>query len=108
MNEAYALSQACIFNPQPLEIVFCSINRNLSLKKKSKMGAMRSVAILLGAVACGLSIYSLISPFWAVNIQNMGGMQSMGTKALGLWKFCTKSTGQGNVSHHVQYIYVYL
>jgi hypothetical protein len=71
------------------------------------MGAMRSVAILLGAVACGLSIYSLISPFWAVNIQNMGGMQSMGTKALGLWKFCTKSTGQGNVSHHVQYMYIY-
>ena len=65
------------------------------------MGALRTIAIFLGFTACLLTTYSLVTPFWAENIQNAGGIQAMGTKALGLWKYCTKSTGQGNVSLNI-------
>jgi len=60
------------------------------------MGAIRAIGIFLAFSACGLSFYSLWTPFWATNIQNMGGFNAGEVKALGLWKFCTKPTGQAN------------
>lgn len=58
------------------------------------MGAMRAVAILLGATAVGLSVYATISPMWGTNVENVAGMPSFQKKAIGLWKACTAPNGQ--------------
>merc|ERR1712110_83501 len=52
-----------------------------------KMGAMRTIAIVLGLGAVCLTVYSTLTPFWAENIVNSGTIQ-MDKKAIGLWKYC--------------------
>lgn len=60
------------------------------------MGAIRAIGIGLSLIAICLTVYSLISPFWATNIQNNSGFQSMETKALGLFKYCVKGSSSPN------------
>jgi len=60
------------------------------------MGAIRTIGIALGLVAVTLTIYSTMTPYWGVNIDNNMGMQSMQDKAIGLWKACTRANGQSN------------
>jgi len=60
------------------------------------MGFMRILGVFLGIVAVGLSLFSLMSPKWAVNVKNAGGIQSMTDVAVGLWKYCTKNGQTSN------------
>lgn len=60
------------------------------------MGAVRAIGIFLALSACGLTVYSLWTPFWATNIQNMGGFNAGDVKALGLWQYCSKGSSDGN------------
>ena len=61
------------------------------------MGFMRILGVFLGIVAVGLSLFSLMSVKWAVNVKNAGGIQSMTDVAVGLWKYCTKNGQTSNV-----------
>jgi len=60
------------------------------------MGIIRTIGIFLSLIALSTAVYSLITPFWATNIQNAGGFQSMETKAVGLWKVCAKGASSQN------------
>ena len=59
---------------------------------------MRILGVFLGLCAVGLSLFSLMSPKWAVNVKNAGGIQAMQDVAVGLWKYCVKNGQTSNVS----------
>jgi len=60
------------------------------------MGFMRILGIFLGLTAVGLSMYSLMSPKWAVSVKNAGGLTIQQEVAVGLWKYCSKSGSASN------------
>ena len=62
----------------------------------SEMSVLRGVGSAIGLIACAVSVYSTITPYWAINIQNTG-LQQMESKALGLWQFCIKAAASPNV-----------
>ena len=83
------------------------LSRDISEKKLvfSNMGFMRILGVFLGLVAVGLSLFSLMSPKWAVNVKNAGGIQAMQDVAVGLWKYCVKNGQTSNVSFRINKYY---